>query len=254
MANFRPLKQHMLLCLDRFIAERGLRGPFLDVGCGTGDVSVHLARKGWAGTAIDCSDAAMAHARAGLAAFPGVEVRKQALSEVRGSYACIIMWDVLEHIDDDQAALADAASLLCPGGQLLLAIPGNPREWRWDDDFYGHLRRYTVAELTRKLAAAGLRPQAFWDFTFPVYWAMRRVYTGLKAPPEPGGDKAAATMASATVNAWDLSLLSRSLNASAILWGPLNRLQFRFFRHMTGRGHEFFALACKPDEAAPRDP
>lgn len=250
MANFRPLKQHMLLCLDRFIAEFGLQGPFLEVGCGKGDVGVHLARKGWAGTAIDFSDAAIAHAKANLAEFPGVEVRKQALSDVRGSFACIIMWDVLEHIEDDQAALVAVAGLLRPGGQLLLAVPGNPREWRWDDEFYGHFRRYTVAELTRKLAAAGLRPQAFWDFTFPVYWAMRRAYTRLKSPPDRVDDKADATMASATVNAWDLALFSRLLDASAILWRPLNRLQFRFFRHMTGRGHEFFALARKPGDAS----
>ncbi len=246
MANFRPLKQHMLLCLDRLIAAYGLRGPFLEVGCGKGDVAVHLASKGWAGTAIDFSDAAIAHAAANLASFPDVDVRKQALADVRGSFACIIMWDVLEHIEDDQAALGTVAGLLLPGGQLLLAVPCNPREWRWDDEFYGHFRRYTVAGLTHKLAAAGLSPQVFWDFTFPVYWAMRRVYTRLKAAPVRVEDKTAATMASATVNAWDLSLFSRLLDASAILWRPLNQLQFRFFRHMTGRGHEFFALARKP--------
>lgn len=254
MANFRPLKQHMFLCLDRFIESHGIQGPFLEVGCGRGDVSVHLARRGWTGLAIDFSDAAIAQAAANLARFPGVEVRQQALADVRGSFACIIMWDVLEHIEDDQAALQAVAGLLRPGGRLLLAVPGNPREWRWDDEFYGHFRRYTVAELTHKLALAGLQAEAFWDFTFPVYWAMRRVYTRLKRPPDRVDDKAGATMASATVNAWDLSLFSRLLDASAVLWRPLNRLQFRFFRHMTGRGHEFFALARKPDECSQIEP
>ena len=176
MANFRPLKQHMFMCLDRFVADYGLHGPFLEIGCGKGDVSAHLAeRHGWSGVAIDSSDAAIAQASARLARHPQVTVRRQALADARGSFACILMWDVLEHIDDDRGALRADEALLAPGGALLLAVPSNPREWRWDDDFYGHVRRYTEGDLRAKIADAGLEPQAFWDFTFPLYWALRRV-------------------------------------------------------------------------------
>jgi len=248
MANFRPLKEHMFLCLDRFIAEYGLRGPFLEIGCGKGDVSAHLAeRHGMSGVAIDFSDAAIGAARERLAGHPQVTVRQQSLADVRGSFACVVMWDVLEHIDDDREALRAIAALLAPDGQLLLAVPSNPREWRWDDDFYGHVRRYTEADLRAKIAEAGLEPQAFWDFTFPLFWALRRVYTRVKKPAGAGSDPVAATKASATVNAWDLPLVSAALDRSAVLWAPLNRLQFRFFRHATARGHEFFALARKPE-------
>lgn len=248
MANFRPLKQHMFLCLDRLVAAYGMRGPFLEIGCGKGDVSAHLARRhGWSGVAIDFSEAAIAEARRTLHAHPGIVVQRQALEDVRGSFASILLWDVLEHIEDDRGALRTIAALLAPGGQLLLAVPSNPREWRWDDDFYGHFRRYTEAELRAKLAEAGLQPQVFWDFTFPLYWAMRRVYTRVKTPPALHHDQARATKASATVNAWDLPLLSGVLDGTALLWRPLNRLQFRWFRHATDRGHEFFALARKPE-------
>ncbi len=246
MANFVPLKQYMLYCLDRFVADYGLRGPFLEVGCGTGEVSAHLARKGWQGRAIDFSAAALERARVRLAAFPEVIVAQCALEDVEGRYACVILWDVLEHIEDDRAALAAVERLLEPGGQLLLAVPSNPREWRWDDDFYGHFRRYTVPELDAKLAAAGLVSQAFWDFTFPWFWVMRRAYTRLKRAVAPAPDRASATKASATVNAWDVPLLSRWLERSAILWWPLHRIQFALFRHATRRGHELFALARKP--------
>jgi hypothetical protein len=41
-------------------------------------------------------------------------------------------------------------------------------------------------------------------------------------------------------------LLSKLLDHSAVLWYPLHRLQFRFFRNATQRGHEFFVLARKP--------
>jgi len=246
LANFLPLKHHMFYCLDRFIEQYRLQGPFLEVGCGRGDVSAYLANKGWQGAAIDFSDAAVAQASANLRAFPQITVAKQSLAEVTGTFDCIIMWDVLEHIDDDRGALRIVERLLRPGGQLLLAVPSNPREWRWDDDFYGHFRRYTVADMTQKLTQAGIPPQVFWDFTFPWFWLMRRMYTRIKSGAPASMDREASTKASASVNAWDLPLLSRLLDRTAVLWYPLHRLQFRLFRNATGRGHEFFVLARKP--------
>lgn len=246
MANFLPLKHHMFYCLDRFVEQYGLHGPFLEIGCGRGDVSAYLAAKGWQGTAIDFSEAAVAQASVNLAPFPQVTVRQQALEDVAGAFDCIIMWDVLEHMEDDRGALRMVGRLLRPGGQLLLAVPSNPREWRWDDDFYGHFRRYTVADMTERLQQAGLAPAAFWDFTFPWFWLMRRMYTRLKSGAPVAADKEASTKASATVNAWDVGPLSKLLDRSAILWYPLHRLQFRLFRHATARGHEFFVLARKP--------
>jgi len=43
----------MFYCLDRFIDEYGLHGPFLEIGCGVGDVSAYLAAKGWTETLFD---------------------------------------------------------------------------------------------------------------------------------------------------------------------------------------------------------
>jgi SAM-dependent methyltransferase len=246
MANFVPLKRHMLEGLDRFVRRYGLVDPFLEIGCGRGDVSAHLAAKGWRGVAIDFSESAIASAREALAAYPQVSVRHEALEAVEGSFPTILMWDVLEHIEDDAAALAQVSRLLAPGGHVLLAVPSNPREWRWDDEFYGHERRYTVDGLTRKLADAGLAAVAFEDFTFPVYWAMRRAYTRLKRPSVAVGDATAATKASATQSAWTTPVVSGLLDRSAALWRPVNRLQHALFRGATARGHEFFALARKP--------
>jgi SAM-dependent methyltransferase len=236
----------MFYCLDRFIEQYGLHGPFLEIGCGRGDVSAYLAEKGWHGAAIDFSEAAVAQASANLRPFLQVTVARQSLAEVTGTFDCIVMWDVLEHIEDDRDALRLIERLLRPGGQLLLAVPSNPREWRWDDDFYGHFRRYTVADMTEKLTQAGMPPRVFWDFTFPWFWLMRRIYTRIKSGAPVAADKEASTKASATVNAWDLPLLSKLLDRTAVLWYPLHRLQFRLFRHATDRGHEFFVLARKP--------
>ena len=249
MANFLPLKHHMFYCLDRFIERYGLHGPFLEIGCGRGDVSAYLANKGWQGAAIDYSEAAVAQASANLRQYPQISVAKRSLGEVTGAFDCIIMWDVLEHMEDDRGALRMVERLLRPGGQLLLAVPSNPREWRWDDDFYGHFRRYTVVDMTEKLTQAGLAPQVFWDFTFPLFWLMRRMYTRIKSGASAAPDKEASTKASSTVNAWELPLISRLLDRTAVLWYPIHRLQFRLFRNATDRGHEFFVLARKPADA-----
>ena len=136
----------MFYCLDRFIEQYGLHGPFLEIGCGRGDVSAYLAAKGWRGVAIDFSAVAVAQARANLRAFPHVKVSETPLAKVTGSFDCIVMGDVLEHMEDDRAALQMIERALRPGGQLLIAVPSNPREWRWDDDFYGHFRRSQVVE------------------------------------------------------------------------------------------------------------
>jgi len=220
---------------------------FLEVGCGRGDGSAWLAARGWHGLAIDFSPVAIAAARSRLAAFPHVDVAEMALADVRGEYACVILWDVLEHIEDDREALRLVARVLAPGGHVVIAVPSNPREWRWDDEIYGHWRRYTVDDLRAKLGDAGLPALAFYDFTFPVFWAMRRAYTRLKSPPpSPPADREDATKASAGVNAWDVPGLSGWLDRTAPLWAPVHRVTFRLFRGATGRGHEFFALARKP--------
>ncbi|HVR73536.1 MAG TPA: class I SAM-dependent methyltransferase [Planctomycetota bacterium] len=247
MANFQPLKNYMLYCLDKFIQMEHLEGPFLDIGCGIGDVSLYLAKKGWSGTSIDYSDIAVERAKKTLAAFPNVTVRKAALEEMEGSFKTVILWDVLEHIEQDEPALEKISTLLAPGGRLLLAVPSNPREWRWDDPFYGHFRRYTTKDMSKKLTQAGLKPLLFWDFTFPTFWILRRLYTLVKrAPKVDEADKEKRTKESSTVNAWAIPVISYLLNKSTPIWRLNYWLQFRLFRKAAGVGHEFFALAGKP--------
>jgi len=251
MVNFQPLKNYMYYCLDRCIQMEHLEDPFLDIGCGIGDVSVYLAKKGWNGTAIDFSDIAANRSRKALAAFPNVTVRKTALDEMEGSYKTVILWDVLEHIEHDEAALKKISTLLAPGGKLLIAVPSNPEDWRWDDQFYGHFRRYTMRDMRRKLINAGLKPILFWDFTFPIFWKLRRMYTSVKRPPKvDDSDNENRTKESATVNAWDIPVISFLLNHSTPVWRLIYWLQFHLFRHATEQGHEFFTLAQM--EEAPR--
>ena len=82
-----------------------------------------------------------------------------------GSFDRIIASEVMEHIDDDEAALAELARVLRPGGVLAVTIPARLPEricWALSSDYHapaqvgGHVRIYGRHELRDKMAAAGL--------------------------------------------------------------------------------------------------
>ena len=246
MANFPPLKQYMFFCFDRIIAQYHLKQPFLDIGCGIGDVSSFLAKKGWRGKAIDISSEAISRAHKNLNSFPGVQVAKKNFLEEEGSYRTVILWDCLEHFEDDRTALKKIYSLLCDGGHLLIAVPTNPREWRWDDTFYGHYRRYKKCELDALLVSCDFTPVLWWDFTFPFFWIMRRAYFFLiRKPKVSEEDKEKNTKKSSTVNFWSLPTTGGIFNPHFFLWTILYNIQFGFFKTWISSGHEAFVLVRK---------
>lgn len=73
------------------------------------------------------------------------------------NYGLITMLDVLEHLEDDVAALRHARSLLRPGGLLVLTVPALRILWTRHDDLNHHQTRYTRGELRRALETAGFR-------------------------------------------------------------------------------------------------
>lgn len=73
------------------------------------------------------------------------------------SFDLITLLDVLEHVDDDLGTLASLASLLKPGGHLLLTVPAFPFLWSEHDVVHRHYRRYRRPELMARVEAAGLR-------------------------------------------------------------------------------------------------
>lgn len=246
MANFQPLKNYILYCVDRLIDQYGLAGPFLDAGCGAGDVSRHLAAKGWKGKAIDFSDVAVARARTVLSGFPGVSLEKKSLFDENDVFKTVLMMDMIEHIEDDAQALKKTCSLLEAGGHLVISTPSNPREWRWDDDFYGHYRRYTENEIKEKLGSAGFETVIVWDFTYPVFWMMRRMYTALKSPfVRFEKNKLSRTQESSAANAFDIPGVTGLLSANIIPWSFVYRMQFKNHRNKIGHGHEMIVLARK---------
>jgi SAM-dependent methyltransferase len=112
-ANFRESAR----LLD---AARGGWGPgrLLDVGCGYGGFVRRMLERGWEAEGIDPSPATVSAAARG-----GLPVRLGTLEEASGKYDAVTLFYVLEHLPDPAAALRKLATLLAPGGTLLVRVP-----------------------------------------------------------------------------------------------------------------------------------
>lgn len=86
-------------------------------------------------------------------------------------YEWILMFDVLEHVEEYHAFLTAAREALVPQGQLFVTVPALPALWTSHDNLNQHYRRYTRRTLSRALTAAGLKPvemEYFFHWIVPL--------------------------------------------------------------------------------------
>jgi SAM-dependent methyltransferase len=110
----------------------------------------------------------------------GHAVRDAALPELKGvperTYDLVAILDVLEHVEEERAALASMAQRLRPGGRILLTVPAHPWMWSAHDEVNHHKRRYTKKSFRAAVADAGLKLELLTYFNsllFPVAAAAR---------------------------------------------------------------------------------
>lgn len=136
-------------------------GPplILDAGCGTGGTTVHLRRFGRVVGVDYAADAVRPTRARGLRAVAQASVER--LPFPNATFDAATSFEVLYHlaVGSDVAALAEIRRVLKPGGVLLVRLPAH--DWlRGEHDRLVHTRhRYTRAEVTEKLRAAGFQPE-----------------------------------------------------------------------------------------------
>jgi SAM-dependent methyltransferase len=69
-----------------------------------------------------------------------------------GVFDLVCALDIIEHVDDDNAALRELSRVIKAGGTLVISAPLHPSRWTAFDDFVGHKRRYDPPDLIDKLA------------------------------------------------------------------------------------------------------
>ncbi len=163
----------------RELIRRRIRLPedarILEVGCGTGHNLPMLGGFGRLDAIeVDGAARAIASRRLGHAVMdsplPGLA------GVPTGAYDLIAMLDVLEHVEEDQAALTSLARRLRPNGRLLITVPAHPWMWSAHDEVNHHKRRYTRRTLSKVVADAGLKLEMlswFNSLLFPLAAAAR---------------------------------------------------------------------------------
>jgi SAM-dependent methyltransferase len=87
-----------------------------------------------------------------------VQARAEALPFRHNAFNGIHLLGVIEHLDDDERALKEAARVCCPDGAITILTSALPVLWSHHDEANLHKRRYIRRELKRKICEAGCIP------------------------------------------------------------------------------------------------
>ncbi len=71
------------------------------------------------------------------------------------AFDLVCAFDIVEHVEDEDAIFAELSRVAAPNAALLLSVPLHPSHWTAFDDFVGHHRRYEPQRLLAKLAEHG---------------------------------------------------------------------------------------------------
>lgn len=177
-----------------------LPGPdVLNAGAGAGSLTLKLVDAGLNVTSIDASAelcdwvrAALRH-RGAEGAHPVAHGDLQRLDLPDAAFDAAVCGEVLEHLDDDAAALGELARVLRPGGLLVVSVPANPYRYDWTDQWAGHRRRYTVDGLRARMRAAGFADVEVigWGFPFTGLYHRQVYRRALRRRVEAGSGRAA---------------------------------------------------------------
>jgi 2-polyprenyl-3-methyl-5-hydroxy-6-metoxy-1,4-benzoquinol methylase len=150
----------------------------LDVGCGRGVILGPLADRGFAVSGFEISEAAArgADPRAAIRVAP----RLAAAGYAASSFDQVVIWHVLEHMDDPRSALEEVHRILAPGGRLVVAVPNfSSLQARFAGaawfhlDLPRHLFHFPLAALRRLLAETGFEVTSEHHFSLrqnPFGW------------------------------------------------------------------------------------
>ena len=218
--------------------DKGYR--VLEVGCGTGNVLRRLSTVCAGGSVIgmDLFIEGLAFARTRTSA-PLVQgdVYYPPFST---QFDMIGLFDVVEHIEDDERVFNSLHGLLKPGGSLFVTVPAHMSLWSYFDTASHHCRRYEIPELTERLARAGFEIEYVTEFMtslYPLVWLGRRVAAMMR------GDKKITDEDAHQMSVNELRVIP--VVNDLLTWALQRDVTRIKHRHRMSRGTSILALARK---------
>lgn len=194
---FRGRNQLIVWALQRYFPR--LR-RYLEIGCGTGYVLAGVAqaypKAELTGSEVFSVGLPFAARRVEKAELLQMDARCIPYVE---EFDVIGAFDVLEHIEEDEAVLAEMFRAIRPGGGILLTVPQHPWLWSRRDEYACHVRRYRMSELREKVQRAGFQIEfetSFVSLLLPAMLASRLI----QKRGQPQGDPMAELRLSAPLN------------------------------------------------------
>jgi SAM-dependent methyltransferase len=150
---------------------------FHEVGCGTGFVLSAIRQK-WPERILSGSDLFKEGLQFAAKRLPGIVLTEEDATQYDGNikYDIIGAFDVLEHIVEDKAVLANFEKATNTG--VIITVPQHMFMWSEADDKACHVRRYTQKELKSKLTSAGfdvIYMTGFVSLLFPAMFLSRKL-------------------------------------------------------------------------------
>ncbi len=126
---------------------------------------------------IDISELAMAYCKTRRVARL-VQGNVQWLPFAESSFDAVVAFDIFEHLPQDVAAMREAFRVLRRGRAMVFNVPACEALFSDHDVAFDHVRRYSRAELRRKLESVGFTVEfmSHWSFfLFPMVYACRKM-------------------------------------------------------------------------------
>ncbi|QDT91682.1 class I SAM-dependent methyltransferase [Gimesia algae] len=155
MQSLTPYYQWSIELVAPWLGKR-----ILDAGCGIGNATEQLSAYAEYVLAVDLSPENMKVLQHRFADDPHIECAQLDLDDNMEEIACrnidsIVCFDVLEHVEDDQALLNQFLKMVQPGGYLLIKVPAGRWLYGSVDIASAHFRRYVKSELKQKAIQSG---------------------------------------------------------------------------------------------------
>jgi SAM-dependent methyltransferase len=189
-------------------------GDIIEVGCGAGALLHELASRNRRAIGLETSPRALAMARGIAWLADGKQyITDIASPDLQGTMDLVCSFDVLEHIEDDDAVIDSWIEWLKPDGKLCLSVPAHRKRWGAGDEWAGHWRRYDRTDLEELLLRHGLVVEHFECYGFPLAnlteWLGNRTYRKLLRERGEGVSKDQASSESGVERSNYLSLFKR---------------------------------------------